>query len=292
MIREGRAKGIEFVLPVDFVLQDGRVSATIGPGNQQFDVGPATGQLFAETVGEFIAAHKNDRPPAVVFHNGVFGMFEDPRFEEGTRSFMAQLKRMTDAGIKVYIGGGEGGTALEKYGQPDWVTYCLHGRRHGAQRPGQRAGAVPGGVGPGGKEEAGLALPRPRLCLRLWSLAGAEGRNQRGDVSADGLPDFLQVHSVVLVNQYVAHPSDLPPRNAWISLLKLACQPRDGFAENEKLMEHGGLGLGIGHERRFVELPDERHSEACRLKDVRQRCVIARHRPPAWRPGSLLAGYD
>ena len=32
---------------------------------------------------------------------------------------------MTDAGIKVYIGGGEGGTALEKYGQPNWVTYCF-----------------------------------------------------------------------------------------------------------------------------------------------------------------------
>ncbi len=125
MIREGRAKGIEFVLPVDFVLQDGKVSPSIGPGNQQFDVGPATGQLFADTVARFIAAHKNDRPPAVVFHNGVFGMFEHPKFEEGTRSFMAQLKRMTDAGIKVYIGGGEGGTALEKYGKPDWVTYVF-----------------------------------------------------------------------------------------------------------------------------------------------------------------------
>ncbi|MGD0897933.1 MAG: phosphoglycerate kinase [Thermoguttaceae bacterium] len=125
MIRQGRAKGIEFVLPVDFVLQDGRVSTTIGPGNQQFDVGPATGRLFADTVTRFIEAHKRDAQPAVVFHNGVFGMFEDPRFEEGTRSFVAQLKRMKDAGIKVYIGGGEGGTALEKYGRPDWVTYVF-----------------------------------------------------------------------------------------------------------------------------------------------------------------------
>ena len=45
-------------------------------------------------------------------------MFEDPRFEEGTRKFVAQLKRMTDAGIKVYVGG-ERRTVLEKYGQPD-----------------------------------------------------------------------------------------------------------------------------------------------------------------------------
>ena len=125
MITEGRAKGIEFVMPVDFVLQDGRFRTTIGPGNQQFDVGPASSALYEKTVSDFIAAHKADRPPAVVFHNGVFGMFEDPRFEDGTRKFIAQLKRMTDAGIKVYVGGGEGGTALEKYGQPNWVTYCF-----------------------------------------------------------------------------------------------------------------------------------------------------------------------
>ena len=76
-------------------------------------------------MADFIAAHQAARPPAVVFHNGVFGMFEDPRFEQGTRKFIAQLKRMTDAGIKVYVGGGEGGAALEKYGRENWVTYCF-----------------------------------------------------------------------------------------------------------------------------------------------------------------------
>ena len=125
MITEGRSKRIEFVMPVDFVLQDGSVSETIGPGNQQFDVGPASSDRYEEVVSDFIAAHKSDELPAVVFHNGVFGMFEDARFEEGTRRFIAQLKRMTDAGIKVYIGGGEGGKALEKYGQADWVAYCF-----------------------------------------------------------------------------------------------------------------------------------------------------------------------
>jgi phosphoglycerate kinase len=125
MLTEGKAKGIEFVLPVDFVLQDGKVSNGIGPGNQQFDIGPASSALCEKAVSDFIAAHKSDKPAAVVFHNGVFGMFEDPRFEEGTRKFTAQLKRMTDAGIKVYVGGGEGGSAIDKYGQPNWITYCF-----------------------------------------------------------------------------------------------------------------------------------------------------------------------
>ena len=123
LVAEGRNKGIRFVMPVDFVLQDGRVSTTIGPGDQQFDVGPATGAYFDEKIGEFLAEAKGRRGPAVAFHNGVLGMFEDPRFEGGTRRFMAQLKRMKDAGVKVYVGGGEGGKALEKYGKEDWVTH-------------------------------------------------------------------------------------------------------------------------------------------------------------------------
>jgi phosphoglycerate kinase len=123
MVQAGKKHGIEFVLPVDFKLGDERVVETLKPGDQQFDVGPKTTALFEKKVGEFIETHRVKS--AVAFHNGVFGMFEDPKFEAGTKAFVAQLKRMKDAGIKVYVGGGEGGTALEKYGQPDWVTHCF-----------------------------------------------------------------------------------------------------------------------------------------------------------------------
>jgi 3-phosphoglycerate kinase len=122
MVEAGRSKGIEFVVPVDSVIADGSVVDALQPGQQQFDVGPKTTRLFEQKIGEFLAAKPAD---AVAFHNGVFGMFEDPRFEAGTKNFMPQLKRMKDAGVEVYIGGGEGGTALEKYGQPDWVTHVF-----------------------------------------------------------------------------------------------------------------------------------------------------------------------
>ena len=79
--------------------------------------------VFAEAIGKFIAAPSKDRK--VAFHNGVFGMFEDARFEEGTRKFIGELKRLKDAGVEVYIGGGEGGTALERYGAPDHVTHTF-----------------------------------------------------------------------------------------------------------------------------------------------------------------------
>jgi phosphoglycerate kinase len=123
MIAEGRAKGIDFVLPVDFVLQDGRPSATIGPGGQQLDIGPETSRLFERKIGEFIASHQGRR--AAAFHNGVFGKFEDPRFAEGTKRFMLQLKRLKEAGVEVYVGGGEGGAALEQYGQTSDVTHVF-----------------------------------------------------------------------------------------------------------------------------------------------------------------------
>jgi phosphoglycerate kinase len=122
MISDGRQKGIEFVLPIDSVIADGSVADELKPSNQQFDVGPKTSALFEQKVGEFLATGAKGK---VAFHNGVFGMFEDPKFEQGTKRFIPQLKRMTDAGVEVYIGGGEGGTALEKYGKEDWVTHVF-----------------------------------------------------------------------------------------------------------------------------------------------------------------------
>jgi phosphoglycerate kinase len=122
MIGDGRAKGIEFVLPVDVVIADGSVVDELRPSDQQFDVGPKTSALFENKVSQFLTEPGSDK---VAFHNGVFGMFEDPRFEGGTKRFVPQLKRMTDASVEVYIGGGEGGTALEKYGKEDWVTHVF-----------------------------------------------------------------------------------------------------------------------------------------------------------------------
>lgn len=129
MYRQGLEAGIEFVLPVDFVLGDGSTSRTIPDGEAQFDVGPETRAVQVAAVGRFLESHRlgleTGHRPAIAFHNGVFGLFEEEAFETGTREFIGQLKRMTDAGVEVYVGGGEGGTALARYGQPDWVTHCF-----------------------------------------------------------------------------------------------------------------------------------------------------------------------
>ena len=122
MVSEGREKGIVFVVPVDSVIEDGSVKDVLEPTDQQFDIGPKSSELFSEKVQEFIEQNPSG---AVAFHNGVFGMFEDPRFEEGTKKFIKELKTMTDAGVKVYVGGGEGGKALERYGNESWATHVF-----------------------------------------------------------------------------------------------------------------------------------------------------------------------
>lgn len=122
MVTDGRAKGIEFVVPIDSVIEDGSVVESLQPDQQQFDIGPKSSELFEKRIGAFI---ESATPGTVAFHNGVFGMFEDPRFEAGTKRFTSQLKRMTDSGVEVYIGGGEGGKSLDKYGEPDWVTHVF-----------------------------------------------------------------------------------------------------------------------------------------------------------------------
>ncbi len=122
MVRQGQEAGVRFVLPIDFVLADGRIAEELGPADQQLDIGPKTSALFETKIGEFL---RDQGAGGVAFHNGVFGMFEDPRFETGTKRFIPQLKRLHDEGVEVYIGGGEGGAALEKYGQADWVTHVF-----------------------------------------------------------------------------------------------------------------------------------------------------------------------
>lgn len=129
MLTGARQNGVEFVLPIDFILGNGQPSETIPADGAQFDVGPKTIALHAAKVDEFINYHQQKlatgKGPAVAFHNGVFGKFEEDQFSFGTRKFMDQLKRMTEAGLLVYVGGGEGGAALHKYGQESWVTHCF-----------------------------------------------------------------------------------------------------------------------------------------------------------------------
>ncbi len=125
IVRKCSEQKIDLVLPVDFVLNTGEVSKIIGEGQAQLDIGPESCSLIASKIRAFIQTSKASGAPAAMFFNGVFGKFEDEKFEAGTKTFIPLLKEMTEAGVRTYVGGGEGRMALLKYGSVSDVTHAF-----------------------------------------------------------------------------------------------------------------------------------------------------------------------
>ena len=115
------AKGIRVVLPIDFVADDGTVVEDLSAEQWQRDIGPATSAMFDEVAMAWAA--ETERKTA--FHNGVMGQFENSTFAAGTDAIVATLKGLKEAGVAVYVGGGEGRAALERFGSLDDVAHAF-----------------------------------------------------------------------------------------------------------------------------------------------------------------------
>merc|ERR1712193_255484 len=127
IMEKAKAKGVEIILPVDFVLsskfgEDGEIKAGtkaegIPDGFMGLDCGPESKALNAAAV----AASKT------IIWNGPMGVFEMASFESGTRELMDAVVSATGAGVITVIGGGDTATACKKYGTEDKVTHCSTG---------------------------------------------------------------------------------------------------------------------------------------------------------------------
>lgn len=121
LLEDAAKNKVKVVLPVDFVLDDGTVSADIPKARLQCDIGPRTRAHFE---AEALAWAKGTRRK-VAFHNGVLGKFEDKTFAGGTEAMVTTLKRLQAAGVAVYVGGGEGRAALERHGKLSDVSHAF-----------------------------------------------------------------------------------------------------------------------------------------------------------------------
>lgn len=121
MLKDAQTRGVRVILPVDFVLEDGSVVEEIPAKSWQLDIGPATRRLFEEQALAWAQATRR----RAVFHNGVLGKFEDRTFAGGTEAMIGTLKKLQSVGIAVYVGGGEGRAALERYGKLADVTHAF-----------------------------------------------------------------------------------------------------------------------------------------------------------------------
>merc|ERR1711865_924572 len=122
-----KAKGVEIILPVDFVIsskfgEDGEIKVSdaadgIPAGFMGLDCGPKSIEKNAAAE----AASKT------ILWNGPMGVFEMASFESGTKALMDAVVKATAAGVVTVIGGGDTATACKKYKTEDKVSHCSTG---------------------------------------------------------------------------------------------------------------------------------------------------------------------
>lgn len=103
-----------------FEIQNARLNSSleIPDDAEGFDIGPETAKRYAELI----------RGAKTILWNGPMGMFEDPRFAEGTKAVAQAVVEATQKnGAKSIIGGGDSVKALNKAGMGDKVTFMSTG---------------------------------------------------------------------------------------------------------------------------------------------------------------------
>lgn len=90
------------------------VGTDIPAGYKGLDIGPYTGAIFSDVIGE----------ARTVFWNGPMGVFEDSRFEAGTRTVAMAVAECT--GFTV-VGGGDSAAAVKQFGLDKEVDHVSTG---------------------------------------------------------------------------------------------------------------------------------------------------------------------
>ncbi|MFN0069431.1 MAG: phosphoglycerate kinase, partial [Limisphaerales bacterium] len=137
-IEKAKARGVNLLLPVDNVvatpvktdrlnkkgkpvieLRDPRVNtaADIPDDVEGVDIGPASIAAFNAVVAG----------ARTILWNGPMGIFEDPRFAEGTFAVARAVADATAGGAKSIIGGGDSVKAVNQAKLKDQVTFASTG---------------------------------------------------------------------------------------------------------------------------------------------------------------------
>ena len=119
LLEQSKASGKTIHLPEDLTGVDAAGNyATFGirlpDGAKGFDIGPGSAAAFTDVIMD----------ARTVFWNGPMGMFEDPRFESGTRT-VAQA--MADTKAFTVVGGGDSAAALAQFRLDDEVDHVSTG---------------------------------------------------------------------------------------------------------------------------------------------------------------------
>ena len=122
MIKKAEEKGVKFLLPVDTVVtkefskdaESRVVEGSMEPDEMGMDIGPKTRELYADAV----------KSAKTVVWNGPMGVFEFPKFAEGT---IAVAQALADIDATTIIGGGDSAAAVNQLGFGDKMSHISTG---------------------------------------------------------------------------------------------------------------------------------------------------------------------
>ena len=122
-LAQAQESGVEIVLPTDIVVADAFAADSphdvvpadaIPDGRIGLDIGPASGELFASKIVD----------AKTIVWNGPMGVFEFPRFAEGTKAI---ANAVANADAHSVVGGGDSVRAIEEMGLADKISWVSTG---------------------------------------------------------------------------------------------------------------------------------------------------------------------
>lgn len=126
IIAKAKEKGVKLVLSIQ-TLAGNKFSEdsdtmivepmNIPDGWEGMDIGPKTGELFAEVI----------KGSKTILWNGPVGVFEFEKFTGGSRAVANAIVEATEAGAFSLIGGGDSVACINKFGLADKVSYVSTG---------------------------------------------------------------------------------------------------------------------------------------------------------------------
>lgn len=126
IMRISKEKGVNLVLSDQALIADGFSNdantqladpMNIPDGWEGLDIGPETRERFAKVIEE----------SKTILWNGPVGVFEMPKFAEGTKSIAEAIVKATAKGAFSLIGGGDSVAAINQFGLADKVSYVSTG---------------------------------------------------------------------------------------------------------------------------------------------------------------------
>ena len=124
---KAKARGVELILPVDFVAADkfdanantqpATLEGGIPDGWEGLDAGPKSIELYRKAI----------LSSKTIVWNGPAGVFEFDKFAVATKAMADAIAEATAKGATTVVGGGDTATAAKKFKVADKVTHCSTG---------------------------------------------------------------------------------------------------------------------------------------------------------------------